>query len=97
MSAVSAVSVPATKKELTEKLKGLRAEHSGKTISKMTPEEMSREIEHHETACRARELKAKRMEALAKAREAKKSDKAKSGESKSGESKSDTISSRKEH
>jgi hypothetical protein len=57
-------------KELREKLKKLRSEHAGKAVGKMTAEEMSKEISHHETACRATELKAKRMEALAKAREA---------------------------
>jgi hypothetical protein len=62
-----------TKKELTMKLKALRAEHSGKAIGKMTPEEMMNEVEHHEMACKARDMKAKRLEALAKARESRKS------------------------
>lgn len=57
-------------KELRERLKKLRSEHAGKAVGKMTAEEMSKEISHHETACRATELKAKRMESLAKAREA---------------------------
>jgi hypothetical protein len=74
-----------TAKELRDKLKKLRAEHAGKAVGKMTAEEMSREISHHETACRATELKAKRMEALAKAREArsaKKSDEPKKSKKK---------------
>jgi len=58
-------------KELKDRLKALRNEHAGKAITKMTAEEMEREINHHETARKATELKAKRMEALAKAREAK--------------------------
>lgn len=57
-------------KELKDRLKALRNEHAGKPITKMTAEEMEREISHHETAKKAVELKAKRMEALAKAREA---------------------------
>ena len=57
-------------KELREKLKGLRSEHAGKAIGKMSADEMSREISHHETACKASAVNAKRMEALAKAREA---------------------------
>jgi hypothetical protein len=61
-----------SKKELVMKLKQLRSEHSGKPISKMTPEELTTEIEHHETACKARLMKAKRLEALTKARETKK-------------------------
>ncbi len=59
-------------KELKDKLKALRSEHMGKAIGKMSPEEIQKEIDHHETACRQRELKAKRLEALAKAREEKK-------------------------
>jgi len=58
-------------KELKDRLKALRSEF-GKPITKMTSEEMTREIAHHETAKKAAELKAKRLEALAKAREAKK-------------------------
>ena len=58
-------------KELKDRLKALRSEF-GKPITKMTAEEMTREIAHHETAKKATELKAKRLEALAKAREAKK-------------------------
>jgi len=56
-------------KELREKLKALRSEHAGKAIGKMSADEMSREISHHETACKASAVKAKRMESLAKARE----------------------------
>ena len=58
-------------KELKDRLKALRSEF-GKPITKMTAEEMTREIAHHETAKKATELKAKRIETLAKAREAKK-------------------------
>lgn len=58
-------------KELKDKLKKLRAEHSGKAVGKMSPEELEREIQHHEVACRQRELKEKRMANLAKARESK--------------------------
>jgi len=57
-------------KELKDRLKELRNTHAGKPITKMTAEEMEREIVHHETAKKAVELKAKRLEALAKAREA---------------------------
>lgn len=59
-------------KELKDKLKKLRMEHSGKAVGKMSPEEVEKEISHHETACKARELKEKRLAALAKARESKK-------------------------
>ena len=55
-------------KELRDKLKSLRSEHSGKAISKMTADEMAKEIEHHEMACKMREKK----EAMKKARESKK-------------------------
>jgi colicin import membrane protein len=58
-------------KELKDKLKKLRAEHSGKAVGKMSPEELEREIQHHEVACRQRELKEKRLASLAKARESK--------------------------
>jgi hypothetical protein len=58
-------------KELKDKLKKLRSEHSGKAVGKMTPEELEREIQHHEVACRQRELKEKRLASLAKARESK--------------------------
>lgn len=58
-------------KELREKLKALRSEHAGKAIGKMSADEMSREISHHETACKASAVKAKRMESLAKARDSK--------------------------
>ena len=56
-------------KELKDRLKSLRSEF-GKPITKMTAEEMAREITHHETAKRSMEVKAKRLEALTKAREA---------------------------
>ena len=59
-------------KELKDKLKALRSLHSGKAVGKMSPEEISNEISHHETASRQIELKAKRLLALASAREAKK-------------------------
>jgi hypothetical protein len=72
-------------KELRERLKKLRSEHAGKAVGKMTAEEMSKEISHHETACRATELKAKRMESLAKAREARSSKKAEKTEPSSKE------------
>jgi hypothetical protein len=58
-------------KELKDRLKSLRSEF-GKPITKMTAEEMTREIAHHETAKRSMEVKAKRLEALTKARESKK-------------------------
>ena len=57
-------------KELRDQLKKLRDEHAGKAIGRMTPAELQSEIEHHETACKARALKAGRLAALAKAREA---------------------------
>jgi hypothetical protein len=57
-------------KELRDKLKALRAQHAGKAIGKMSADEISKEISHHETACRAAEIKEKRMAGLAKAREA---------------------------
>ena len=56
-------------KELKDKLKKLREEHAGKPISRMTPEELQNEIEHHEVACKTRVLKAARLENLKKARE----------------------------
>ncbi len=58
-------------KELKDKLKSLRSEF-GKPITKMTAEEMAKEIAHHESAKKVAETKAKRLETLAKAREAKK-------------------------
>jgi sRNA-binding protein len=58
-------------KELKDKLKALRSEF-GRPITKMTAEEMEKEIAHHETAKKAAEIKSKRLEALAKAREARK-------------------------
>ena len=57
-------------KELKMKLKALRDEHAGKPISRMTPEELQNEIEHHEVACKTRVLKAARLDNLKKAREA---------------------------
>ena len=59
-------------KELRDKLKALRMEHTGGALSKMTVEQVQNEIAHHETACKARETKEKRLSALAAAREAKK-------------------------
>jgi hypothetical protein len=56
--------------ELRAALRKLRAEHSGKAVGRMTADELSREISHHETACKAREMKEKRMASLEKAREA---------------------------
>lgn len=58
-------------KELKDRLKALRSEF-GKPITKMSAEEMEKEIAHHETAKKSAEVKARRLEALAKAREAKK-------------------------
>lgn len=58
-------------KELKDKLKALRSDFS-KPITKMTAEEMAKEIAHHESAKKTAELKAKRLENLAKARETKK-------------------------
>jgi len=57
-------------KEMKSALKKLRAEHSGKAISKMSAEEVAKEIKHHEDACKHREMHEKRMNALKKAREA---------------------------
>jgi hypothetical protein len=51
-------------------------EHSGKAVGRMTADEIAKEIEHHEAACKHREMKEKRMSALAKAREARMSKKA---------------------
>ena len=56
--------------ELRKSVKALRDAHVGKSVTKMSAEELAREKSHHETAVRAVELKAKRMEGLAKAREA---------------------------
>jgi len=60
-------------KELRDKLKALRMEHTGGALSKMSLEQIQNEIAHHETACRAREMKEKRLAALEAAREAKRS------------------------
>jgi hypothetical protein len=59
-------------KELRDKLKALRMEHTGGALSKMSLEQVQNEIAHHETACKARETKEKRLAALEAAREAKK-------------------------
>jgi len=56
--------------ELRKSVKALRDAHVGKSVTKMSADELAREKSHHETAVRAMELKAKRMEGLAKAREA---------------------------
>jgi len=56
-------------KDMRSALKKLRAEHSGKAISKMSMEEVAKEIQHHEDACKHREMHEKRMAALKKARE----------------------------
>jgi len=56
--------------EMRAALRKLRMEHSGKAVGKMSAEEIAKEIEHHEAACKHREMKEKRMSALAKAREA---------------------------
>ncbi len=61
-----------TAKDLRDQLKALRAEHTGGALTKMSVEQVQKEIAHHETACKARELKEKRMAALEAAREAKK-------------------------
>ena len=56
--------------DLRKSVKELRSAHVGKSVTKMSAEELAREKSHHETAVRAMEVKAKRMEGLAKAREA---------------------------
>jgi hypothetical protein len=56
--------------ELRKSVKALRDAHVGKSVTKMSADELAREKSHHETAVRAMEVKAKRMEGLAKAREA---------------------------
>jgi hypothetical protein len=56
--------------ELRKSVKALRDMHVGKSVTKMSADELAREKSHHETAVRAMEVKAKRMEGLAKAREA---------------------------
>jgi len=56
-------------KDMRSALRKLRAEHSGKAVGKMNMEEMAKEIQHHEDACKHREMKEKRMNALKKARE----------------------------
>ena len=52
--------------ELRKSVKALRDAHTGKSVTKMSAEELAREKSHHETAVRAMEVKAKRMEGLAK-------------------------------
>jgi hypothetical protein len=47
--------------ELKKQLKALRAAYASKPVSKMTPEEMTAEIAHHEAAVKAREAKLKRL------------------------------------
>ena len=83
-------------KELREKLKALRAQHAGKAVGKMNVDEIAKEISHHETACRATELKAKRLEALASARKARASAKEPVKEEKVVKKKSETIGERVE-
>ena len=56
--------------ELRKSVKALRDAHVGKSVTKMSAEELAREKSHHETAVRAMDDKAKRLEGLAKAREA---------------------------
>ena len=56
--------------ELRKSVKALRNAHVGKSVTKMSADELAREKSHHETAVRAMEVKAKRMEGLTKAREA---------------------------
>ena len=56
--------------DLRKSVKALRDAHVGKSVTKMSAEELAREKSHHESAVRALEVKAKRMEGLAKAREA---------------------------
>jgi len=64
------MSVKVKMSEMRAALRKLRMEHSGKAVGKMSSEEIAKEIEHHEAACKHREMKEKRMSALAKAREA---------------------------
>jgi len=64
------MSVKVKMSEMRAALRKLRMEHSGKAVGKMSAEEIAKEIEHHEAACKHREMKEKRMSALAKAREA---------------------------
>jgi hypothetical protein len=70
------MSVKVKMSEMRAALRKLRMEHSGKAVGKMTAEEIAKEIDHHETACKARDAKAKRTSALAKAREARMAKKA---------------------
>ena len=56
--------------KLRKELRELRNEHAGKSVAKMTEEEIKRELEHHQLGCKSRVMKEKRIEALAKAREA---------------------------
>ena len=59
-------------KDMRKALRMLRAEHSPKAVGKMTADEIAKEIQHHEDACKHREMREKRMSALAKARESRK-------------------------
>lgn len=70
------MSVKVKMSEMRAALRKLRMEHSGKAVGKMSAEEIAKEIEHHEAACKHREMKEKRMSALAKAREARMAKKA---------------------
>jgi hypothetical protein len=63
------MSVKVKMSEMRAALRKLRMEHSGKAVGKMSAEEIAKEIEHHEAACKHRDMKEKRMSALAKARE----------------------------
>lgn len=70
------MSVKVKMSEMRATLRKLRMEHSGKAVGRMTADEITKEIAHHEAACKAREMKEKRMAALAKAREARTAKKA---------------------
>jgi len=69
-------------KDMRSALRKLRAEHSGKAVGKMNMEEIAKEIQHHEDACKHREMHEKRMAALKKAREARMAKKEKKEEPK---------------
>lgn len=77
---MSKIAAAKSAKILRDELKALRTEHASKPISRMTEAELADEIDHHETACKARVLKSKRLEALAKAREARSAPKAEKAE-----------------
>jgi hypothetical protein len=70
------MSVKVKMSEMRSALRKLRMEHSGKAVGRMSADEIAKEIEHHEAACKAREMKEKRIAALAKAREARTAKKA---------------------